>query len=58
MSHKGDLTNQQVNISLHLRITPIERVNPMDDPLIRKTREQLWISRYDAVTYGQNTRQN
>lgn len=40
----------------HLTIVPIERVIPTGDAITRKTREQLWISRYDAVTHGQNTR--
>ena len=40
----------------HLVVTPIERVLPVGDSLIRKSREKLWIERYDAVTYGANTR--
>ena len=34
----------------------IERVLPKGDSILRKKRESLWINRYDAVTFGANTR--
>ena len=39
-----------------LRAIPIERVLPKDDHMLRKQREKLWIIRYDAVSFGANSR--
>ena len=37
-----------------LRITPIEKVYPKNDPFIRKVREDYWINQYDAIYQGYN----
>ena len=34
----------------------IERIHPTGNDKIRKTRESLWISRYDSVSFGGNRR--
>ena len=39
-----------------LRAIPIERVFPTENDHIRKTRESLWITRYDSISFGGNTR--
>ena len=36
---------------------PIERVLPRDSPLTRKNRESYWISKYDSVSFGANSRE-
>ena len=40
-----------------LLATPIEKVLPMDDHLLRKRREKVWIQRYDSVIHGANSRE-
>ena len=65
--HKGYVTQKKLdqptgrhfNLPGHnvtdLFIIPIEHVLPEGDAFIRKTREKMWIARYDAVSKGQNT---
>ena len=40
-----------------LTVLPIEKVNPEGDHQLRKVRESLWISKYNATTQGSNRRQ-
>ena len=37
-----------------LTMTPIERVRPSNNDHIRRIRESLWITRYDAISNGEN----
>ena len=37
-----------------MAMIPIERVRPANNPLVRKTRESLWIRRYDSISFGGN----
>ena len=39
-----------------LRAVAIEKVLPLNDDLLRKRRESMWINRYDSVSFGANTR--
>ena len=38
----------------YLPMTPIEKVRPSNNDYIRKMRESLWITKYDAVSNGKN----
>ena len=37
-----------------LQMLPFERVRPANRPYVRKSREKLWINRYQAVQHGEN----
>ena len=39
-----------------MNFLPIERVHPAGDTELRKTRESVWIRRYDSVNFGNNIR--
>ena len=40
----------------NMSIIGIEKVFPENDPILRKTREQIWIKEYNSVNTGGNTR--
>ena len=66
--HRGYVTQMKVdtpagehfNLMGHeikdMNFLPIERVHPAGDTELRKTRESVWIRRYDSVNFGNNIR--
>ena len=54
-------TGRHFNLKGHsiadLQVVAIERVSPAGDQELIELRESLWISRYDSVTFGANTRE-
>ena len=66
--HRGYVTQMKVdtpagehfNMKGHdikdMNFLPIEKVHPAGDTELRKTRESVWIRRYDSVNFGNNVR--
>ena len=56
----NQVTGHHFNMPGHteadLQVVGIERVLPLGDPLIRKSRESYWINQYFSTKYGQNKR--
>ena len=46
-----------VHDMMPLAIEKVRCSDPKLEPALRKRREKLWISRYDATTYGCNIRE-
>ena len=53
----GQHFNQGSHQLSDLTAFAIERVHPIGNTRIRKTRESLWISRYDSASFGGNRRE-
>ena len=55
---KSQITGEHFSKKGHrvsdLQIVLLEHVFPLNDPFIRKHREHLMISKYDATRFGEN----
>ena len=40
-----------------MQVVAIEKVLPLGDNELRERRESLWITRYDSIAFGANTRE-